>query len=108
MSPSALQHLLMWKQRPGAEPSFPLHFQHVSEEPMGSFVWFEYLALMVRLPGPILVISLLLIERKERGLMPYLVASPGHPTFSNTAEGLLSTLQKIGLLGPIPSDLKNP
>lgn len=35
--------------------SISLHFQGMNEEPMGSLLWFEYLALAMRLPGPILL-----------------------------------------------------
>lgn len=48
-----------------------------------SLVGFEYVVVAMRLPGPVSARSLLLTERKQ-GLVPYLVASPGLPSSSNT------------------------
>lgn len=83
-APGARHRLPPRKQRQGTEPTISLHFQHVSEEPRGSFLWFECLARTGRQPGPNFVMPLLLIEKKEKGscgLLRLLQVTPPLPIF---------------------------
>lgn len=65
----------------------------------------EYLAPAVRWPAPVSVIRLLLTEKQERGSCGIWWSPTRSPHLFRYS---LSPLRKIGLLGAIPYDLKNP